>query len=101
MSEKLRAIVDELGEENILIQTAEEAAELAQACTKLIRARRGNTPVSEAMAYTNLREEVADIIVCANTLGLMMGKYFQSEVDATYNAKVERWYERTFGKREE
>ena len=56
--------VRDLPEETKLIQLAEEASELAQAALKLIRARRGDTPVSEHQAVRNLFEEIADVNVC-------------------------------------
>ena len=55
---------EDLPERKLLIQIAEEGAELAQACLKLVRVIEGDSPVSEADARNNLLEEMADVLLC-------------------------------------
>ena len=59
----LEYIAENLSEEDILCQIAEEAAELAQAALKLRRAITGTnpTPVTEDEALHNLYEEITDV----------------------------------------
>lgn len=54
--------------EELLRQTAEEAAELAQAALKVIRSVRGTTPISEKEALDNLAEEIGDVQNCIDIL---------------------------------
>lgn len=56
-------INDHLTDEEILCQIAEEAAELAHAALKLIRAQKQTnpTPVKTQEAIENLKEEIADV----------------------------------------
>lgn len=50
---------EDLPEETLLIQLAEEAVELSQACIKLYRAMHGDTPVSEADARDQFMKEIS------------------------------------------
>lgn len=58
--------------EQILIGAAEEAAELSQACIKLYRAISGvnPTPVTREQALENLHEEVGDLRIYLDMMGL-------------------------------
>ena len=70
-------------------QLAEEAAELAQAALKTIRARgNGNpTPISYSDAIENLMDEIADVFVCLQVLELYPGA-------ERMDSKLERWCDR-------
>ena len=50
--------------DELLRQTAEEAAELAQAALKVIRAAKGTTPLDGEDAVDMLVEEIADVQNC-------------------------------------
>lgn len=61
-----------LSKEELLAQLAEESAELGKAALKLRRAYSGDnpTPVTRAEAFNNLVEEMADVTLCFEVLGL-------------------------------
>lgn len=63
-------LIERIGTAAMLEQTAEEAAELAQACLKMARSKRGENPVYKARAtlQSNLAEEIADVMICINEL---------------------------------
>ena len=65
---RMQEIVGNYGEEYVLRQLAEECAELTHAALKLIRARNGETPVSDAEAKIGLMEEIADVRVMIQAL---------------------------------
>ncbi len=79
--------------DDVILQLAEEAAELAQAAAKYIRAHRDKnpTPVSAYESYKHLCEELADVLNCAYVLGL-------DEYGALHNSdalpKLRRWADR-------
>lgn len=60
---KREFICDELGEEELLMQLAEECSELSQAALKLRRAlnKKNPTPISVEDASKNLLEEYLDV----------------------------------------
>lgn len=58
-----------LGEDELLLQIAEECNELGQAALKLRRAKNGLTPVSVEEAHKKLLEEIADVVLCLDVLG--------------------------------
>lgn len=62
-------------EEELLLQTAEEAAELAAAAARLIRVRRGinQSAAIENRAESNLLEEMADVKLCIDELSRKEG----------------------------
>ena len=80
---------EELPLETKLIQLAEEAAELSQASCKLLRAIKGQTPVTEAEACAHLLEEMADVYVTALALNPD-----RMTVEAIAWQKSRRWEER-------
>ena len=82
---------EDLPETTLLIQLAEEAAELSQACIKLYRAMHGDTPVSEADARDHLREELADVKVCTNVLTTRDDEWIIKNIAAK---KYRRWERR-------
>ena len=91
-------IREHLSQEELLCQLAEEASELAQAALKYRRTLNGKnpTPVSRKDAFNNLLEEVADVRLLLQILGLD-GSYYIGEVYETMNAKLARWAERLGG----
>ena len=83
-------ILNQIPEEVLFAQLAEEAAELAQAALKVYRILDGRNParvrLSEARA--NLMEEVADIINCLQMLSISPNA---SDYQETIRQKIERW----------
>ena len=79
--------------DDVILQLAEEAAELAQAAAKYIRARRSKnpTPVSAYVAHKQLCEELADVLNCAYVLGLDEDSVLHNR-DAL--PKLRRWADR-------
>lgn len=73
-----------------LAQLAEEAAELAQAALKLRRtlSNVNPTPTSYDKALNNLTEEIGDVLLCLDVLGLPInsGNYWDA-----MKAKANRW----------
>lgn len=60
---RAREIREKYGSEFMLRILAEECAELAHACLKLIRAQRRETPVEEGAAMRELLDEMTDVKV--------------------------------------
>lgn len=67
----LEYILERLTHEELLAQLAEETAELGKAALKLRRVIDGRnpTPVSLSAAFENFEEEIADVLLCLETLG--------------------------------
>lgn len=88
-------IIESLSLDDLLIQLAEEASELAQALTKYYRVIHASnpTPVSLAEAREAIVEEIADVNVAAEALRLklMISCDDIAEVEAK---KIERWRRR-------
>ena len=80
-----------------LIQLAEEAAELAQASLKMIRAMDGDTPIGEETAWANVIEEMADVEVC---IYVSTSKEDRKTILDTFNEKYHRWGGRLDGRSE-
>lgn len=94
-------IKSHVGEDEVLAQMAEEAAELAQACLKLRRALMNvnPTPVTEGEAVAKLTEEFSDVMLCMELLGLH--KPDPEQVRSWVMYKASRWAKRLReGKRE-
>lgn len=85
-----------LPEEELLIQLAEETAELSQAALKLRRAWTGinPTPVTVEDARRNLVEETADVY---NVLGLLLDAKDNAEIYDIIRRKKTRWVKRLEG----
>lgn len=83
-------IRDQLPDEELLAQLAEEATELAHAALKMRRAMDGKnpTPVPVAEAWEKLQEEVADVLLC---LQVLETDYNEPEYGAAMAAKLDRW----------
>ncbi len=91
--------LDELPEETILIQLAEECGELTQACAKLLRSWTGDTPVSPQDCRQSLLEEIADVEVCMDVLRYKLTPMEIQYCNVTYRDKINRWKERIAEKR--
>ena len=88
-------IREQLSQEELLCQLAEEASELAQAALKLRRVYDGSnpTPIKRSEAFDNLKEEIADVELVLMVLGydrsmLLPEKYKRMD------AKLIRWANR-------
>lgn len=95
-----RLIVQKLGARERLEVLAEEAAELSQAALKMIRAYKmggavNPTPITSNEALENLFEEMADVELAAETLGL----YYMNrgKIEKIKEEKRKRWAERLKG----
>ena len=95
-----RLITQKLGARERLEVLAEEAAELSQAALKMIRAYRmggvvNPTPLTPEEALENLFEEMADVELAAETLGL----YYMNrgKIEKIKEEKRKRWAERLKG----
>ena len=93
--EKIFKIAGSLGMPELLDQTAEEAAELAQAALKLARILRGKnpTPLTREEAWEHLAEELADVKLCMEVIetGWPNVEAIADEIKAK---KMERWLHR-------
>ena len=95
-----RLIMQKLGARERLEVLAEEAAELSQAALKMIRAYRmggavNPTPVTAKEALENLVEEVADVELAVETLGLCYMN--RGKIEKIKEEKRNRWLERLKG----
>lgn len=88
-------IIESLTLDDLLIQLAEEAAELAQAAAKYYRVTHGAnpTPVTLDAARNALIEEIADVNVAAEAVRREMG-ISCDEIAEVEDAKIERWRRR-------
>lgn len=95
MNEYIDFIQANLSERALLEQLAEEAAELAQAALKMIRASSNEnpTPVTKDQAYIGIIEECADISNCLNALGYNTLNE-RLLINYTMQEKQQRWVER-------
>ena len=82
---------EDLPEKKLLIQIAEEGAELSKAALKVVRAMEGDTPVPEAEARKNLIEEMADVML---TIRVKTSKMEDDEIKGTMVLKYQRWRDR-------
>lgn len=95
-----RLIMQKLGARERLEVLAEEAAELSQAALKMIRAYRmggavNPTPVTAKEAVENLVEEVADVELAVEVLGLCYMN--RGKIEKIKEEKRNRWLERLKG----
>lgn len=79
--------------DELLRQTAEEAAELAQAALKVIRAAKGTTPLDGEDAVDMLVEEIADVQNCIAVLSERLPG-LQDKANKISAEKMKRWKER-------
>lgn len=91
---KYRKVIHEkISEADLYGQLAEEAAELAQAASKMERVLRGTnpTPKSKEEVMKNLIEEYTDLLLVSDILGIGKSEY-------VYTYKLGRWKRRLEGK---
>lgn len=83
-----------LPEDELLVQLAEEAIELAHAALKLRRcnSKLNPTPVMPLEAEANLIEELADVQLCAEVLD--RGTRLKNQIDSIAASKLGRWAKR-------
>lgn len=88
-------LIERIGTAAMLEQTAEEAAELAQACLKAARCKRGENQVYKARAQiqSDLAEEIADVIICIREL-LSQNTDLDYLVNKMQGEKIERTVKR-------
>ncbi len=98
-TKSVNIIREELKPSELLAQLAEEGAELTHAALKLRRAldKTNPTPVTCEQAYKNIREELADILVCVMALELDREplSILQTAIEKTH-----RWADRLNNKKE-
>ena len=84
-----------LSREELLLQLAEECAELGKAALKLRRIYDGSnpTPIKHHEAYNNLIEEIADVTLCVEVLGLNTPEALKT-VGEIWGSKLDRWKQR-------
>ena len=89
-------IKQQIPQDVLLAQLAEECAELSQAALKLRRALTGinPTPVTVEEARKNLVEETADVY---NVMGLLLDAADNAEIYSIIRRKKERWLKRLEG----
>jgi NTP pyrophosphatase (non-canonical NTP hydrolase) len=86
----VKYIRDQIPEEELLVQLAEEASELAQAALKFHRVLDGRNPTQVRLseAWANLQEEISDVFLCLTVLEI-------NPVDQEYlvsmQNKLDRW----------
>ena len=94
----LEYIAENLSDEDILCQIAEEASELAQAALKLRRALTGTnpTPVGVSEAQNNLIEEYGDVLGAFLVLAIKYDSVndINTAVNANIDTKYQRWAQR-------
>ena len=94
-SESLVKLVKEkCSPDYLLRQVAEECAELAQACLKLIRSRNGETPVRLEVATGKYLEELADVLTMTELAFEDLDQMQRNEVGEITHFKVKRMRER-------
>lgn len=84
-----------LPDRDLLEALAEESAELNQSALKLIRAKgysKHVTPVSVEEARKNLIEEVADVMLVVDAMGIYL--MYGYEIDEIIGEKTKRWVDR-------
>lgn len=91
LNKKIQFIQDHLTHEDLLLQLAEECAELGHAALKVCRVLNPRNPTPQNMtgAIHNLHEEIADVALALKVLG------FDLENDADrqdrMDKKLHRW----------
>ena len=72
----------------------EEAGELVQAATKMLRVFSGDTPVTEEEARAHLMEEIADVMLC---IKVKLSPTEFLKVQRIITEKYHRWIRRING----
>ena len=88
-------IREQVPQDELLAQLAEEATELAHAALKLRRVYNGvnPTPVKRQDAFANLKEEIADVWLLVRVLG-WDSPIGRMEYERIMEAKLSRWLSR-------
>lgn len=96
----MAGIAEKIGTPALLEQTAEEAAELANAALKLARLMRGENPTPKTVedCLESLTEEAAGIELCISLLWSEARVISLQEICRTMNEKRDRWQRRLGGK---
>ena len=94
-NETLEYIRKSLTREDLLLQLAEECAELGHAGLKMARVLIGRnpTPITRPEAFNNLIEEYADVLLCMEVLGMETTEV-NSMIREIQAEKLERWKQR-------
>ena len=102
MGDPVEYIRGHLSTEELLTLLAEECSELSKAALKLRRVYNGDnpTPVRRPDAYDNLIEEIADVTLCVEVLGLNTTENLY-RVGKIWETKLSRWKQRLEAKRNE
>lgn len=82
-----RYVLEHIDRRTLLEQLAEEASELSQAALKLIRAEKlsnNPTPANVSIASEQLNEELADVLIAADAVGVPI-------LESCDNSKWRRW----------
>ena len=92
----MNRVIEKIGLPALLEQCAEECTELAHACLKLARKMRGEnyTPKTMEECVAAMKEEVADVELCLNTIIDSGMVCTEDEVVDIYMAKHDRWFKR-------
>ncbi len=89
-----KRLAEKYGDGYVLRQLAEEACELGQAALKLVRARRGETPVQAPEAEERLIEEMADVLVMAEIALVCLREGAEESIAAVAAGKCRRMRKR-------
>lgn len=94
-NETLEYIRNSLTKEDLLLQLAEECAELGKAGLKMARVLIGRnpTPIKRPEAFNNLIEEYADVLLCMEVLGMETEEVY-SMIREIQAEKLSRWKQR-------
>ena len=86
--EKIRFIGENVSDTSRLLQAGEECAELIAAIFKYLRKMSADnpTPKTKEEIVANIKEELTDVLLCVNAVGL-----YDPEI---YRQKLDRWYRR-------
>ena len=95
MHDPIEFIRENLSQEELLTQLAEECSELSKAALKLRRVYNGEnpTPIRRDDAFDNVIEEIADVYLCIAVLGLDE-PFHQRKICKIMEAKTDRWAQR-------
>lgn len=87
--------IQDLKEEILLLQLAEECSELSQACTKMIRKIDGTNPAPKSLKdlRKGLMEEIADVDNAIDEVEEKLGLSFD-EITGICEEKKTRWQNR-------
>lgn len=92
---QLIAVIEKLPRRELFEALAEESAELTQAALKMIRACEeveNKTPVTKYEALDNLLEEIADVELVLDCIGI--GYFHKHQIEKIKAEKLNRWCKR-------